>query len=65
MITIVIRQRKKKRELELAAKRDNLEMKELGQVIAGKLFTNYQLLDKLIPYEQERMKVPSSSPAAS
>ena len=49
MIIIVIKRRKKKRELELAAKRDNLEMKELGKVIAGKLFTDYRLLDKLIP----------------
>jgi len=31
----VIRKRKKQHHLELAAKREKLEMKELGDVVAG------------------------------
>ena len=37
-MTIVIMKRKKKRRQKLAAKRDRLEMKELGQAVAGKHF---------------------------
>lgn len=35
VVTVVIRKRKKKQQLELAAKREQLEMRDRGKVVAG------------------------------